>query len=47
MLTGQFISGNQFYGQTNKNSNFSVAISVNMFTDKSMKDSNQIVMCQL
>ena len=43
----RLISGNQFYGQINQNSNFSVAIGVNMFAEKSMKDSNQIVLCQL
>ena len=46
MFTGRLISGNQFYGQTNQNSNFSVAIGVNMFAEKSMNDSNQIVLCQ-
>ena len=35
------------HGQSNQNSNFSVAIGVNMFAEKSMKDSNQIVLCQL
>lgn len=40
-------TNHQFYGQTNQNSNFSVAIGVNMFAEQSTKDSNQIVLALL